>query len=180
MSQTIASAVFDSETDADRAIQELRSAGVPDSALSIVAHQEGRSFAHGQEHQGDEDDHKGGSIIRGLVGGGALGAGVGVAALAIPGVGPLAALGAIAASATPAAMAAGAGVGAVAAGLGESLRKHGVSDDDADYYGQRLQNGGALVTVDAGTAGLSPEAAQDILYRSGGHNAFRARTPDLR
>ncbi len=59
-------------------------------------------------------------MLRGILGGGALGAGLGIAALAIPGVGPLAALGAIAASAVPEAMAIGAVAGAA---VGTSTRR---------------------------------------------------------
>ena len=173
MTQSIASAVFDSEAEAGRAVSELRSAGVPDSALSIIAQHEGRTTT--TSGSGDVHDEGHGSIIRGLLGGGALGAGLGVAALAIPGVGPLAAVGAIAASAVPEAMAIGAAAGAVAGGLNESLEKHGISKDDAGYYGDRIKTGGTLVSVDATATGVSGESVRDILYRHGGHSSTRAR-----
>ncbi|MBX9814266.1 MAG: hypothetical protein K2X76_06165, partial [Sphingomonas sp.] len=88
------SAMFDSRDDAQRAIAALRDAGARDSALSVIA--PGGANDEATDLDGDDD---GGSLIRGLLGGGALGAGLGVAALAIPGVGPLAAAGAIAAAA---------------------------------------------------------------------------------
>ena len=173
MTQSIASAVFDSEAEADRAVHQLRAAGVPDSALSIIA-QHGRTTTT-TSGAGDVTDESHGSIIRGLLGGGALGAGLGVAALAIPGVGPLAAAGAIAAAATPEAMALGAAAGAVAGGLGEALTKHGISKEDASYYGDHMKSGGTIVSVDSTATGVSGEMARDILYRAGGHSSTQSR-----
>lgn len=173
MSQFIASAVFDSEAEAQRAISDLREAGVPDSALSIIAQDGGRTTT--TSGTGDLIDEGEGNMARGIFGGGALGAGLAVAALAIPGVGPLVAAGAIAASAVPAAMAAGVAVGAVAGGLNEGLGKHGVSDGDADYYNERITGGSTLVAVDDTTDVITADAARSILYRNGGHSSTQSR-----
>lgn len=169
--QNVVSAVFDSENEAERAASELRGAGISDSALSIIAQDKGKTTARTGDGE-VTDEHR--NILRGILGGGAIGAGLGVIALAIPGVGPLAAAGAIAASAVPEAMAIGAAVGAAAGTFNEVLTKHGVSDDDVAYYGERIKNGGVLVTVHAGS-GAEAERAREILYRNGGHNASRAR-----
>ncbi|QAY76460.1 hypothetical protein [Sphingosinicella sp. BN140058] len=177
MNQSIASAVFDSEIEADRALGELRSIGVPDSALSIIAQQGGKTTTTSGTGETHGEGH--GSILRGLLGGGALGAGLGVVALAIPGVGPLTALGAIAASAVPEAMAIGAAAGAVAGGLNESLKKHGISDEDATYYHERITSGGTLISVDSTASNVRAEEVRDILYRHGGHSSSRARVAAL-
>ncbi|KAB7646468.1 hypothetical protein [Polymorphobacter fuscus] len=171
MSQFVASAVFDNESEADLAVRDLRNAGVPDSALSIIAQHEGKTTTTDGTGEVEGD----GSVIRGLLGGGALGAGLAVAALAIPGVGPLAAAGAIAAYATPGAMAAGAALGAVAGGLNEGLQKHGVSSDDATYYDERIGGGGTLVAVDETATGVSADQVREILYRNGGHSSAQSR-----
>lgn len=173
MNHSIASAVFDSEAEADRAVQQLRRAGVPDSALSIIAQQDGRTTT--TTGGGDTGDNADSSIIRGLIGGGALGAGLGVAALAIPGVGPLVAFGAIAASAIPEAVAIGAVAGAFAGSMNESLQKHGIAEDDASYYGDRIKGGATLVSVDDSATALSAGYIREILYDNGGHSASRAR-----
>jgi type IV secretory pathway TrbL component len=102
-----------------------------------------------------------------------LGAGLGVAALAIPGVGPLAAIGAIAATVMPEAMAIGAVAGAAAGTFNEALKEHGVSDEDASYYGGQMKQGGVLVTVNS--SDVDQSQAQDVLYRHGGHSSSRAR-----
>ncbi len=174
MNQSIVSAVFDSHPEAETAVRELRQAGVRDSALSVIARR-----SEGGGDYGDANTHevkeKGEGLIKGALGGAGVGALLGIAALAIPGVGPLAAAGAIAASAVPEGAAIGAGVGALAGGLSGLLTKHGVSDEDARYYEGRINEGGIFVSVDTRDGGISSETAQDILYRYGGHSATRSR-----
>src|SRR5688572_9129745 len=162
MNQTIVSAVFDSHNEAEAAVRELRQAGVSDSALSIIARRQ-----DGGGDYGDADTHevkeKGEGLIKGALGGAGVGALLGIAALAIPGVGPLAAAGAIAASAIPEAAAIGAGAGALAGGLTGLLTKHGVDEEDAKYYEGRIHEGGVFVSVDTSQAGIDRDRAQDIL-----------------
>lgn len=167
-----ASAIFDTHGEAERAVSELRNAGVSDSDLSVIAHHGGTTTATSWDGEITDEHHR--NVLRGILGGGALGAGLGVAALAIPGVGPLAAAGAIAASAVPEAVAIGAGIGALTGTLNEVLTKHGVGEEDANYYGNRLKDGGVVVTV-SGSA-IDADEAREVLYRNGGHNASRVRT----
>jgi len=173
MSERIASAVFDSREEAERALTELRSAGVSEDSISII----GRHGEQNDTSEGiDDDDVNKSGAAKGAIGGAVAGGLLGIAALAIPGVGPLAAAGAIAASAVPEAAAIGAGVGALAGGLTGLLTKHGVSDDDASYYEERIKSGGYFLSVDGDTAGVSAEQAREILYRNGGHSASRQRS----
>jgi hypothetical protein len=174
MNSQTASAIFDTPADAQRAVADLRDAGVPDRALSVVTRRGVATDATVRDAEvAGDGDH--GNVVRGILGGGALGAGLGVAALAIPGVGPLVAAGAIAASAVPGAMAIGAAAGAAAGTLNETLARHGIDGDDADYYGRHLGQGGVLVSVDTAAGGAATEAVWDILYRNGGHSAHRSR-----
>jgi uncharacterized membrane protein len=174
MNQNIISAVFDSRSEAEAAVQELRSAGADTDRLSVVGRDEGRTTV--SDGSGDvTDDDAGKDAAKGALGGAGLGAILGVAALAIPGVGPLAAAGAIASSAIPGAAAIGAGVGAVAGGLTGYLKDHGVSDEDASYYEGRINEGGIFVSVDASESDISPERAREILTRNGGHSASQPR-----
>lgn len=112
MSQVVF-AVFDSRSVAERAVSALRSAGILDSSLSVVAQHEGASGEYGDAGTPEVQDKSEG-LIKGALAGAGVGALLGIAALAIPGVGPLAAAGAIAASAVPEAAAIGAGVGELA------------------------------------------------------------------
>jgi hypothetical protein len=43
MNQGVASAVFDSQSEADRAVSELRSAGASDKSISIIAQHGGKN-----------------------------------------------------------------------------------------------------------------------------------------
>ena len=174
MSERIASAVFDSREEAERALTELRSAGINEDSISII----GR---HGEQIETsggiDDDDagEKAGDTAKGAIGGAIAGGLLGVAALAIPGVGPLAAAGAIASGAIPGAAAIGAGVGAVAGGLTGLLTDHGVSEEDASYYEEHINQGGYFLSVDA-NSGVPTETAREILFRNGGHSASSQRS----
>lgn len=172
MNQSIVSAVFDSQDEAQRAVQELRGAGFDDASLSLIAQQGGKTTTTGGDGEITDEGHS--NVLRGILGGGALGAGLAIAALAIPGVGPLAAAGAIAASAVPEAAAIGAVAGAAAGTLNEVLTKHGVSDEDATYYGDRIKSGGVFVSVDTNSGG-DPETARTILRTNGGHSSTQSR-----
>lgn len=169
----VISAVFDSDTAARSAVADLRSAGLDDSAVSLVTQRRGTTTTANAD--GDVVDEEHTNYLRGIFGGGALGAGLGVAALAIPGVGPLVAAGAIAASAVPGAMALGAAVGAAGGAVNEGLKSHGISDEDASYYTPHMKNGGILLTVHPESARLGEQQIRDIIMRNGGHNAGSSR-----
>lgn len=167
----VASAIFDSNSEAQSAVSALRQMGISDSDLSIIAQSKGTMTT--REGGGEVTDEEHTNILRGILGGGALGAGLGVAALAIPGVGPLAALGAIAASVVPEAVAIGAVAGAAVGTFNEALKKHGIDDDDAAYYGEGLKTGGVLVTVSSQS--IDKHQVHEILYQHGGHSSKQAR-----
>lgn len=170
----IQSAIFDNQSEAQRAVADLRAMGVNDDAISIVAHHNRTTTTSDADGNVTDEEHT--NLLRGILGGGALGAGLGVAALAIPGVGPLAALGAIASTAVPAAVGTGAAIGAIGGTLNEALKGHGVSDEDASYYGDRMKNGAVFVSVDTDRTTGSPDRIQDVLHDAGGHNSARPRT----
>jgi hypothetical protein len=169
MNANLVSAVFDSHADAERAVAELRRAGVADSAISVVARHDAAG-APTEHHDGGTQE-----FVGKVAAGAGIGTLLGIAALAIPGVGPLIGAGAIAAAAVPGAAITGAALGGAAGGLEKVMTDHGVGPEDATYYEGRINDGGVFVSVDAGAAGLSPEAAADFLYSSGGHSATRAR-----
>lgn len=169
----IVSAMFDTHEEAEQAVSALRQAGASDGAMSVVAHHGGTTTTRSGDGEITDEHHR--NVLRGILGGGALGAGLGIAALAIPGVGPLAAAGAIAASAAPEAAALGAGIGALGGTMNEVLTKHGVSKEDASYYGDRLKSGGVFVSFDPQADGIDADTARTILYRHGGHSASQAK-----
>jgi uncharacterized membrane protein len=168
----VISAVFDDREQARSAVTELRSAGIPEEAISIV----GRPDDDDARTDDNDDGASKSSIAGAVAGGGVAGALLGVAALAIPGVGPLAAAGAIAASAVPTAAGVGAAVGATGGAIARMLSEHDVDDDDAAFYEDRIQNGGVFVSVDSRRTDGSAEIAREILLRNGGQSAARAQT----
>jgi hypothetical protein len=91
MSTTLVSAVFDNHADAERAVSELRAAGISDSAISVVAQHNGKNTT--TDGNGDTQE-----FVGKVAAGAGIGTLLGIAALAIPGVGPLVAAGAIASS----------------------------------------------------------------------------------
>src|SRR4029450_2485203 len=166
MSENVVSAVFDDRAEAERAVSELRSAGIPDDAISLVGRPD--------EHDGsDRDGSSKSGVAAAGAGGGVVGAILGVAALAIPGVGPLAAAGAIAASAIPTAAGVGAAAGATAGAIARMLGDHEVEGRDAEYYEEHINRGGIFVSVDTRRAEGTADTAQVILERCGGHSATR-------
>lgn len=169
MTPTLVSAVFDTHAEAERAVSELRSAGIDDSAISIVARHDGKNTT--TDGSGADTQEFVGKVAAGA----GIGTLLGIAALAIPGVGPLVAAGAIAATAIPGAAITGAALGGAVGGLEKVMTDHGVNTDDAAYYEGRVNDGGVFVSVDTRNAAVTAEAASDLLYRSGGHSATRSR-----
>ena len=171
MHNNVISAVFDNQADAQRAVAKLRGAGVQDSEISVIARSEGEQAV---------TTDGGGEEVKDVVGSAALGAGagtlLGIAALAIPGVGPFIAAGAIASAAIPGAALTGAALGAAAGGVVGLLKDHGVSEEDAAYYESSINQGGVFVSVDASEGSLDRQSAEEILYNNGGHSSSRART----
>lgn len=170
MTSNKVSAVFDTQSEAEHAVTQLRAAGIPSSAISLVSHQDGKSRST------DGDGH---DTTSDFLGKAALGAGVGtalgIAALAIPGVGPLVAAGAIAAAAIPTAAVTGAAAGLAAGSLASVMSDRDIGQEDSHYYEQRMGDGGVLVTVDGSDAGSQAVNVQDILYRSGGHSRSQGK-----
>ena len=156
MTQTV-SALFDDYEDARTAVRGLEAAGVPEGDISLVANN-----AHGEHVAGDraaEDAGKGAGVGAAVGGLGGLLAGVGL--LAIPGLGPVVAVGWLASTAVGAV--AGGAVGAATGGLVGALTKEGVSEEDAHLYAEGVRRGGSVVSARVSDA-LAP-IARDVLAR---------------
>lgn len=141
-------AVFDHFTDARRATVDLIAAGYDREDISLVASKTARDTSVAAEHIGgdhapDVDVHDpaitGASV--GAAVGGVSGLLVGIAALAIPGIGPIIALGPLTGAL------AGAGVGAATGGLIGALIDLGVPHAHAKTYAEAVKRGGTLLTV---------------------------------
>ena len=159
-------ALFQSQVDAERAIQRLKNEGFSENQIGVAMkdRQQQKDLIEGTGTQAAE------GATAGAIGGGVLGGVVGllagVGALAIPGVGPIIAGGTLASTL------AGAGIGAAAGGLLGALVGMGVPEEDARHFDQGFQAGGTLVTVDAGNR---VEEARTCLHESGADLGSRHR-----
>jgi len=177
--------VFDSMTDAQRAIERLVNNGIRREDISLVANDREGSYSGGMDGKDAGDGKKtidgtgyGENIAVGTGVGALGGLLLGLGALAIPGIGPVVAAGPLAATIG------GAITGAVGGGLIGALKDAGVPDDDANVYAEHVRRGGAMLTVhtdhaqadrisdildDAGAVQVDERAEE---YRSSGWNRF--------
>ena len=129
---------------AERGIEALKAAGFSEQQIGVAVRdkQQQKDLTEGTGSQAAE------GAASGAMGGGVLGSVVGllagVGALAIPGIGPIVAGGVLASTL------AGAGIGAAAGGIIGALAGMGVPDEDARHFERGFQQGGVLVTVEAG------------------------------
>lgn len=179
MNRRIASAIFDTRAQAQRAVMELINAGISERDISVL-HQDSdkhRDTGHHDDEHRDHSDNKASGAAKGAGIGAGVGALAGLAALAIPGVGPFLATGAVAETLgiIGSAAATSAVVGAAAGGIAGALMEYGVSEEDARYYDRRIHEGGVWVGVDTSNSAADPMTVERILRDAGGQSAESAR-----
>jgi hypothetical protein len=186
------SRLYDDYASAHNAVQRLRTAGLADSDISLLASNAdgwykadagGKPSAvdpqHDKNRDGADDRAQGAALGGGLgaVAGGAAGALAGLGLLAIPGVGPVVAAGWLVATV------AGAVTAGAAGGIIGALAESGVSKENAELYAEALRRGGALVTARVSDsdqskyAAVMDQAAVDLpsrqaIYRNDGWKGY--------
>ena len=161
--------LFQSQTAAERALMDLRSAGIDPSRLSVIARD--------KEQAKEIADQTGAEVATGAATGAGLGALlggaagwlVGIGALAIPGIGPIVAAGPIAAALGVAGTtaAAGAGIGVVTGGIVGALTGWGFSEAEAKAYQDGVERGEILLAVEL-PDNADDDRIEDIFKRDGG------------
>ncbi len=161
-------AVFDSEAQAEQAVASLRQMGVSDNQLSIVAKHGSNATVSGAGSATHDDT--GDRIGKGALAGAGAGALFGLAALAIPGVGPFITAGFLASAlgVTGGAVAAGAIVGATSGALANAFTSAGYDEHEARYYGGAVEQGGTFVAVDTAGSNMTPDQVRSVLTQNGG------------
>jgi hypothetical protein len=129
------SRLFDHCGDAQKAVQQLREAGVPEHNISLIANNADKWYAPDYASGAG----KGAAIGAGFGGFGGLLAGLGL--LAIPGIGPVVAFGWLAATA------AGAVALGAAGGVIGMMAEAGVAVNEAEVYAESIRRGGSLVSA---------------------------------
>jgi hypothetical protein len=160
-------AAFQSSDGAREAVQELKDRGFSDAEIGILARDRDQQGQIIEDTGGHAAEGAAAGALGGGILGGILGALIGMGALVIPGVGPVVAGGALAATfgVTGGTAIAGAGVGVVAGGIVGALVGLGIPKHEAEYLEEGFREGRVLVTVSA--PGRSGEVA-DVLERHGG------------
>jgi uncharacterized membrane protein len=155
MRQTVVG-LFRDPVEAQVAVRDLKDAGFADDHVSLVTRGESANQV-AADHEPIEATAKGATI------GGVAGALLGLAAFAIPGIGPVLAMGPLAAALT------GAGVGAATGGMLGALADMGVPEREAQQLMDAVREGGTLVVVhvtentrDAAKAILDQHGALDL------------------
>ena len=146
--QTI-SAMFDDYAKASSAVGRLEMAGVPSSDISLIGGD--RTMRDRTMTDGSDADmsnaasgaETGASVGAALGGGAGLLAGLGM--MAIPGVGPVVAVGWLASTLAGAVV--GAATGAAAGGIIGSLTSAGIPEEHAHAYAEGIRRGATLVTA---------------------------------
>jgi hypothetical protein len=169
------SAIFESYEAAERAVEWLRTNGVSNDSIAVIArHAEDAAAVRGDR---GVDRDPGSDAARGAGTGLAAGAGVGalfgLAAAFIPGIGPFITAGALAQflGVTGGAMAAGAIVGGSSGAIAGALSKWGLDQADAEYYGGEVERGGTFVAADLDGTPVSRVAAEDAFRSLGGRSS---------
>lgn len=188
MAKTIVG-LFDTFAHAQSAVNDLTSAGFDRDEISVVANNASGEFGMATEDkegginvsQGLGDAAKG--AVKGGLFGGLTGLAAAVALALVPGIGPIAAIGPLAA------FFGGATLGATAGGVIGGLTGLGVPEHEAHYYAEGIRRGGTLVTVHA-EDNRADEATQILnrynpidmnkrseTYRSSGFTGYDETTP---
>jgi hypothetical protein len=158
MSKTVV-ALFRNAEDAQKALSELAEQGFNPGDISLIAHDGSGKYSKLLEDGSRERHEVGSAAGTGAAIGSAAGLMLGLAALAIPGIGPIVAAGPMAAALT------GAGIGAAAGGILGSLVELGVPHSEAGYFAEGLKRGGTLLVVHCNEDEV--DRAERILNRNG-------------
>lgn len=143
--------VFESRDNAEKAVNELRQQGFSTEEINILSKKDRHQGRQGETY---DDDISDGALTGGTLGGigGLL---LGAGALAIPGVGPVIAVGPIAAALS----------GAVAGGVAGGLIDWGIPSEASRRYEQEVVQGKILAVIRADAAKVN--AAAQILRQNG-------------
>jgi len=167
------SGVFQGREDAERAVKEVRSAGVPAENVTILT--PGTTDKIDDELRSvpvDTSEQSGMGKTFGAVLGGAAGLSGGSLLIAlVPGVGPITAIGLLGAAVLGAA---GATIGASAGGKLETSMSRGLPEDEIFVYEDALRHGRSVVIALSDSAGTTA-MLRDILKAEGAETVDAAR-----
>jgi len=161
-------AIFDSREEAEAAVVALKASGIPEDHISLIWRVSQLEDSPTKWREG----HSTLSVASAIAGGGVAGVLLGVAVLVIPGLGPVAAAGALAAAAPSVAGVSGV-IGATGGAITRMLDDHDVDGIAANYFEQQIRRGKFFVSVDVAEVGSEFDIARAALKANGGKVAAR-------
>ncbi|MDE2412034.1 MAG: hypothetical protein KGM18_09705 [Sphingomonadales bacterium] len=167
----IIATIFEDLPSAQHAVAELSAAGIPEASISLL-HRAGEFSLDGSE---DWKGHSKMSVAAAVAGGGIAGAllGIGIMVM-VPGLGAVAAAGAIAAGGVSSVATFGGIFGATGGAMAKMLTDHDVDGREANYYERQIRRGRVFVSVDTRIAEGQADEARRILMERGGQTARAA------
>lgn len=160
----VLTAIFETREKAEHTVRQLHSQGIPKEAISLL-------FRASQFMDPDtqwKEGHGSTSVVGAVAGSGIAGAMLGVAILVVPGVGQVAAAGAIAASAITSVASVSGIIGATGGAIAKMLTDHDVDGVAAAYYDQQIQRGKIFLSVDTTLIEGHEDEARMIIAENGG------------
>jgi hypothetical protein len=174
-SRTAVMGLFDTMQQADSTVVELGKSGFGKNDISVLYSNEPSAMARAQTRTHAHEVETENAVAAGAGAGGAVGGTLGflagLAAFAIPGLGPLVAAGPILGAF------AGAATGAAAGGLAASLIELGVPEVQAALFEHRLRGGGHVLLSVHTDRGAASERARDILEHNGAREVVTIPEP---
>jgi hypothetical protein len=158
--------LFTDRDEAVKAIDDLKAAGFRPEDVGVAMRDRDAQGELVEETGTRAAEGAASGAVGGGVLGGLVGFLVGLGALAIPGIGPVVAGGALASAFGLAGgtAVAGAGIGAAAGGIVGALVGMGIPKEEAEYFERGFRAGGVLVTVNGGDRAAE---ARTVLERHG-------------
>ena len=163
----VATAVFEKQETARKAVGRLTIEGVPEEAISMVW----RASEYLAEKYEPIEGHGPAGIAGAVAGAGLAGAVLGVAILAIPGVGPVAVAGAMAAQAIPSVAAVSSVIGATGGAIAKMLTDADVDGVSATLYEREIARGRIFLSVNTEGLEIPLERIEKILSAGGGKSS---------
>ena len=157
--------IFPAREDAAETMAALEKAGVAAEAMSLLW--------QGNQVSASEFDWPAGrstaQVAGTVAGSGLAGAALGVALLLIPGIGPVAATGTLAASAFTSVATISGVIGATGGAVAEMLDDLDVDDLALNHFEQQLRRGKVFLAIDRSNAPLRDELILALVNEHGGH-----------
>ena len=162
--QHVIMAVFEQQDSARKAVGKLTIEGIPEEAISMVW----RASEYLSEKYEPAEGHGTTEIAGVVAGAGLAGAVLGVATLMIPGVGPVAVAGAMAAQAIPSVAAVSSVIAATGGAIAKMLTDADVDGVSATLYEREITRGRIFVSVNTDGLDADRDRIEQILAKEGG------------